>query len=91
MPEIQVIAIVAASLVVGVFVAPALGQLFGWVLKTTGSLLLMLALVAVVWLAIRPDDFRAVSAIGSASGPSQAPQQPTPPAAPAPAPREWWD
>jgi hypothetical protein len=46
--------IAVAALVVGVLIAGHLHSLWGWIVQTTGRLLLVAAIVAIVWLVLRP-------------------------------------
>lgn len=57
MPEAKTLALIAASLLIGVLVAPPLRKLLGWLMQTAGRLLLIGAVVAVAWLLLQPETF----------------------------------
>lgn len=73
MPEAKTLALIAASLVIGVLVAPPLRKLLGWLMQTVTRLLLIAAVVAVAWLLVQPETF-----------PLRRPTTPVSPAAPGP-------
>ena len=50
----EVAMVSVAALVIGVLVAGTLRQLAGWLVQTAGRLLLVAAIVAVLWLVMKP-------------------------------------
>lgn len=51
----EVAMVSVAALVIGVLVAGTLRQLAGWLVQTAGRLLLVAAILAVLWLVMKPD------------------------------------
>lgn len=79
MPEPKTIAIVAASLVVGVMVAPPLRVALAWFLKASANLLLLAAAIALVLLLVNPDALRRLTPQPAPTG-RAAPSDSPPPA-----------
>lgn len=50
----EVAMVSVAALVIGVLVAGTLRQLAGWLVQTAGRLLLVAAILAVLWLVMKP-------------------------------------